>query len=137
MIEYPLELVGVFDRGEPNLERVAIRANLVTELRTFFLGVGLRKDGGAFDPINDNSFWLGQGYVGPNDWIMVYTGKGTPRSSKLPNQDYSIYSMHWGRNSVLFEMDDLVPYLYALDHVRLPTDMELLIQQNRALESQN
>ncbi len=123
MIDIPFELLGVYDRGIPNKERVVIKADDYAELSRFFVGVGIRQPAYSVNPINDNSLWMGSGFVSPGDWIFVYTGTGLPRADKIPNQKNTIYTLHWGRSGVLFQSPEIVPFIYRLDGVRLPNEM--------------
>ena len=123
MIDIPFELLGVYDAGVPNQERIAIRARGYAELGRFFIGVGMRQPSPNLHPINDNTLWMGYGFVAPGDWIYVYTGTGTPRADSIPNQGNTIYTIHWGRTNVLFKSPELIPFIYRVDLVRLPNEM--------------
>ena len=122
MSDIPFEILGVYDRGVPNQERIVIRVYGFTDLNRIFIGVGMRQPPQSILPINDNSLWMGSGFVMPGDWIYVYTGRGNPRVDSIPNQDNKIYTMHWGRTTVLFQSPELVPFIYRLDWVRLPNE---------------
>jgi hypothetical protein len=103
----------VMDRGIPNLERIPIRVTQDYHLQNVWLGLGLKQSTNDMLPINDNLLWLGAGWVKAGDWIFVYTGKGEPKRNQLPNQENSIYTIHWNRSEVIFSSAELFPYLLA------------------------
>ena len=117
----PFGHFNVLDRGVPNQERICFKALQNLDLGKYFVGLGITKGPNLVDPINDNSFWLGKGFVSTEDWIFLYTGVGTPRANDVPNQPYKIYTMHWGRQNVLFRSAEIVPFIYSIDGIFLLT----------------
>src|SRR5687767_1786851 len=92
-----LSIVGVFDRGVPNNERIVLSANQDVNMGQYGLMLGIRGQPGWGTPIPDNLFWFGDGLASKNDLIFVYTGPGEPRASELPMLKAKAYVLHWGR----------------------------------------
>ncbi|WP_299663770.1 hypothetical protein [uncultured Ruegeria sp.] len=111
MIDSALMLMDVVDRGVPNLERIPIKVEEDFYLQYQWIGIGIKQPNSHIFPINDNSMWLGMGWVKKGDWIFVYTGKGEPRSNRIPGLENSIYTVHWNREATLFSSDEIHPYL--------------------------
>jgi hypothetical protein len=115
-----LSIVGVFDRGKPNEERVILRATELVNLGQYGLMIGVRGSDGMAFPIRDNLLWFGDALLNPDDWLVVYTGPGTPRATRLPNSVEWLYSVHWGRSITLLHDPNLVPILFRVDAVQIP-----------------
>lgn len=130
----PLSILDVVDRGVPNSERVPIRVEAHCALGNFWLGIGLRQDVGRVFPINDNLFWLGNGYLTPGDWIFVYSGRGAPRRNAIPNQPNTIYTMHWNRSEVLFQSEELHPILIT-GHLNTPPAFDEQARRNAMINA--
>jgi len=111
MIEYSLNILDVMDRGVPNKERIPIEVVGATNLSRYWIGIGIRTEPRRILPINDNLLWLGQGEVLPGDWVFVYTGQGSPQQNNVPNSVNKIFTIHWNRRSVLFQSEELQPFL--------------------------
>lgn len=106
-----MSILDVVDRGIPNQERIPIFIKNDFYLQTQWVGLGVMQPDKKIFPINDNSFWLGIGWVKKGDWIFLYTGKGEPRINEIPNQETKIYTVHWNREKTLFNSPELHPYL--------------------------
>jgi hypothetical protein len=121
-----LELVGTFDRGLPNQERIVIIANQTSNLGQYGLMIGVRGPNGMAFPIRDNLLWFGDALVNKGDWIFVYTGPGEARTTLLPNTQERLYSIHWGRKETILHHHDLVPILFRVDAVYVPQEITSL-----------
>ncbi len=114
-----ISVVGVFDRGIPNQERIVLHVNETVNLGQYGLMVGVRGGDGTAFPIRDNLFWFGDGFVNRDDWIFVYTGPGVPKATTLPNTQECLYSIHWGRTQTMLLDHDVVPILFRVDAVQV------------------
>jgi hypothetical protein len=117
-----LTIVGVFDRGVPNQERIVLRVNETVNLGQYGIMIGIRGWSGTGVPVRDNLLWFGDGIVNRGDWIFVYTGPGTPKMTTLPNTEERLLSIHWGRQYTILNSDDLVPILFRVDAVQVLTE---------------
>jgi hypothetical protein len=107
----PLFIVSVYGAGQPNNERIVVRASESCNTKNYFMGLALRGDQDTCYPLNDNFFWFGNGQIIAGDWIFLYTGSGEPTANDLPNQPNRIYTVYWRRSTVLFSSSEVIPYL--------------------------
>lgn len=112
-----MTIVGVFDRGVANQERIMIRVNETVNMGQYGLLLGLRSEGAAAIPINDCFYWFGEGLVHSGEFIFVYTGPGEPVDSILPDNKTKTYSLHWGRDTTVLQNIEVVPILFQTDAV--------------------
>lgn len=121
-----LDVHGVFDRGLPNKERIAIYVKSPLNIGQYGLMIGIKASGGTAIPIRDNLFWFGDGFLNAGDWIFIYTGAGTPRASNVPGSNAKLYISHWGKPTTIFQAPELVPILFRVDAVFIPQEKSLL-----------
>lgn len=119
---FELEVNPVFDRGSPNMERIAIYVKMPVNIGRYGIMVGIKGDAGAAFPIKDNMFWFGDGYLNAGDWVFVYTGAGISKVSDIPGTSSKLYSVHWGKQATIFHAQELVPILFRVDAVFVPQD---------------
>ena len=113
-----LLLYPVADRGVPNAERIPIFVRERIDLGQFGLMIGYSAPDKFAMPIKDNLYWFGDGFVNPGDWIMLYTGNGSPRTDDLDQKQGSkMYTIHWGRAQTMFAHSQIVPVLFKIDAV--------------------
>lgn len=115
-----LQILGVYDHGVPNVERVVIQVKKAVDLVQYGLMLGIRGPDGAALPLRDNLLWFGNGWVQEGDWLFVYTAPGEGRITPLPNNDEKLYSVHWGKKQTVFQNRDLVPILFRMDGIQIP-----------------
>lgn len=121
-----LTVIGVHDRGIPNQERIVIAANETVNLGQYGLMVGLKGSTGTAYPIKDNLLWFGDAEIKEGDWLFVYTGHGKAKVSTLPNNSSRIISIHWGRDWTIFLSPEVVPILFRVDAVHVPSTQSAL-----------
>lgn len=126
-----LDVNGVFDRGSPNMERIAIHVKVPLNIGQYGLMVGIKGDAGSAFPIKDHMFWFGDGFLNAGDWIFIYTGAGELRVSDIPGTNAKLYSTHWGKPSTLFHAPELVPILFRVDAVFVPQEKPRLSAPKR------
>lgn len=116
-----LEIFGVYDRGVPNLERIALRVNQPTNLSTYFLILGIRAPLGVdmVYPIQDQSLWLGSIFIEVPSWIFIYTGNGTTSVSKEIHTGDPVHTLYWKKPNIIFDHNDIVPALFHFDYVEI------------------
>lgn len=117
-----LFVLGVQDAGIPNSERIAIRADALVDLSRFGILLVWRM-GNSGIPIRDSFFWFGSGLVMQGDWVFVYTAPGSPNRTTIPNTPNSVYSVHWGRTSTIFQDRNIGPALIRMDSVQFPFEV--------------
>ena len=127
-----LVVLGVYDPGVPNLERVVIQARQSVDLGSFGLMIGVRASNGAAFPLRDNVLWFGHGFIHVGDWLFVYTAPGEGRVTDLPNNEEKLFSIHWGKKATIFNNHDLVPILFRMDAVQIPENLPALEHNQEA-----
>lgn len=125
-----LRVVGVFDRGVPNQERVVLQVNEVVNMGQFALLLGIRQQPATAIPIRDNLLWFGDGVLSRGDWIFVYTGPGEGRVNELPGTAEKLYTVHWGRTQTVLTSLEVVPVLVRVDAVQIPVETRALPGQS-------
>lgn len=121
-----LEIVGIFDHGIPNMERIVLLAHESIDLGNYGLMLGIRGHEGQAYPLRDNFLWFGNGWVQKGDWLFVYTDVGEPRTTDLPNQKEKLYSIHWGKDKTVFQNKELIPLLIRIDAIQVPVSSSTL-----------
>lgn len=113
-----LSIMAVLDRGVPNEECIAVKANEDVNLGQYglMLGVAGGEGKGAW-PQKDNLLWFGDGWIKKDDWLFVYTGTGRAHSTKGTKESETFYSVYWGREHTIFHAIRVVPILFRVDAV--------------------
>lgn len=83
----------------------------------FGLMLGRYTQGASAIPYIDNLFWFGDAFMGPGDWMFVYTGPGKPSSIPAANSVNRIYYLYWGKPTTLFAEPAVAPILFRVDAV--------------------
>lgn len=123
-----LSLIGVFDRGVPNQEHVAIRVDAHVDMASYGMLVGWAAVGGGVLPVPNNFFWFGNGLLSPGDWIFLYTAPGQARVDTLKDGK-RLCVLHWGRTQTMFHTPSYVPLLVRIDaYQTTPPAPELIAQ---------
>jgi hypothetical protein len=123
-----LSVVGIYDRGVPNQERIVLFVNTTINLGQYGIMLGIRDQAGTARPIRDNLFWFGDGIVNKGDWLFLYTGPGEPRFSTVPNNPEKIFTLHWGRNVTILGEGIIVPILFKVESVQVPISEPNLLE---------
>jgi len=123
-----LSVVGTYDRGVANQERIVLLVNTTINLGQYGIMLGIKDQSGMARPIRDNLFWFGDGIVNKGDWLFLYTGPGEPRFSTIPNNQEKIFTLHWGRNVTILGDGIIVPILFKVESVQIPTSEPNLLE---------
>lgn len=110
-----LGLICVLDRGVPNKECIAFKVRADIDLGAYGVMLGLY-DNGQARPIRDSLYWFGNGRVKEGDWILLYTGGGSPRSREDEGGNKT-YVVFWGRSKTIFGNSQMVPVLFRMDAI--------------------
>lgn len=127
MIYFPpiveFSVVGVFDPGVPNQERIVMRPTQKINLGNFGLMVAVESESeDSLRPVNNQFMWLGDVEVEPPSWVIIYTGPGEDRRSRLPDRDESAIVLHWGQRQTVFVNDRIRPVFFRIGSVLISED---------------
>lgn len=116
-----LSVLGIYDAGVANLERIVLRANQPVDLTYYLLVIAMKAQGdtGAL-PLKDNMLWLGNTNLNTGDWVYVYTAPGVAQTSELPNNSNKVVSLYWGKNQTIFQAMHLTAALVKIDQIQYP-----------------
>lgn len=90
-----ITLEGVYDRGAPNAERIAYRAQRQVDLGEYIVCLAATMPDGTVAPLPDQMLWLGAEQVDAGHWIFVYTGAGNRRATRTTGGEPAVV-IHWG-----------------------------------------
>jgi hypothetical protein len=106
-------IIGLFDAGVPNSERIVIQPNRQLSLAGVGIAVGVAINEGDAAPIFDNIFWFPGMIVEPPVVLYVYTGQGATRQTTAWEKRPALV-FHWQRPVTIFNSKDIVPILFRL-----------------------
>jgi hypothetical protein len=115
-----LRLLGVYDRGIPNKERIVLKAKQNLDIGWYALILSIRGPSpGHATPMRDSLYWFGSGNVAANDWLFIYTGTGT--DTKIPSNDKTctLFIQFWNRPQTIFHNKQIVPVLWRLNGITI------------------
>jgi hypothetical protein len=120
-----LTVVGLFDAGIANRERVVFRVEAPLHFANFYVGLAIKLNDGNHSPLTDFVYWMG--HYGKAEWappgalIILYTGRGEDLITTVADEAYiQAYVMHWGRDKTLMSTADatfVVPMVMKVDAV--------------------
>jgi len=115
-----ISIIGVFDRGEPNLERIVLRTNTWVNLSEYGMMIGILGPHNLASPIYDHLYYFKtETFLIPDSWIFLYTGPGKDISSKMPDSEEPAYIFHWGKPFTVFAWTEIIPILFRIGSVQL------------------
>jgi hypothetical protein len=98
---HELAIVGVFDPGIPNRERIVLRPTEAVNLAAFGLLLSVTGDGGGVFPISDQFFWFGGRWITPPCWLVVFTGPGQYNEGMHETSGEPVLEFHWAKRAVV------------------------------------
>ena len=115
-----LNIVGVYDRGVPNLERVVLRPKDNIELGRYFMFLARLDAPRLGVPIPEPYLWLGDETLGATHWVVVYTGPGERTWERHPDTGEAIRVLHWGHKVTVLNDPQVVPVLAEIGAIDFP-----------------
>jgi len=112
-----ISVIDVLDRGVANSECIALSAHEDFDIGQHGLMIGVLQPNGFATPVHDHMFWFGDARINEDDWIFIFTGSGQRKQSQGVEQDASIYTLYWGKDTTLFANTNVVPVLFRVDSV--------------------
>src|SRR5262249_13861146 len=108
-----ITLYGVYDRGQPNKERIVLRNDFAVNLAEYGLLRGIKVGDRTATPVRDSFFWFGEVELEVPTLIYVYTGPGSMKFTQADGHPAVVF--HWGKNETLFNQEILVPIVFRLE----------------------
>lgn len=112
-----LSIIGVFDRGVANSERIVLYAHQSLNLGQYGIMLGMRESENSAFPLRDHLFWFGDGIIEPRTWLFIYTGPGEARKTIMPNSQETAFVLHWGKPTTVLANLNIVPVLFRVEAV--------------------
>lgn len=96
-----LEIINIYDRGIKSKELIWIKVLADTDLVNYIIFDTEYLDPNAISEAPKNTYWFQSKFVKAGDYVILYTGTGTPSESK--NNDGSTnHFLYWGNRSTLW-----------------------------------
>jgi hypothetical protein len=115
-----LSLLGTYDRGIPNQERIVFDVSPQTNLSQYIVLLGFRDPhSGAVFPYKDYLFWFGNISAEQLTKVFLYTGPGEFRNAFVQNTTIPAFVFHWGHPQTLFADTSVLPILVQIGGVAL------------------
>ncbi len=128
---YAIHIIGVFDRGIANNERIVFKADTWLNLAEFGVMIGFTVDDNLAKPYLDHLFHFPEIDVDPGTLIFLYTGPGKNYKGNMPKNAEPFHVLHWGKPSTVFAHSSIVPILFqvgAIEVGRRPIDLPQIKQ---------
>jgi hypothetical protein len=109
-----LTIIGVFDPGVPNEERIVLRPEVVVPLNGYGIAVGIPAPGVGALPLFDNCFWFPEIEVSPPAWVILFTGPGKTKTFSTVEGE-NVLTLHWQRPYTIFGGSEVIPILFRVD----------------------
>jgi hypothetical protein len=98
-----LSIAGIFDRGVPNKERIALSVAVEANLSSYVTLLSRYNPGRqTIASGNMTSYWFSPATVKPGDFVILYTGSGTNASNPRPTGGTNHF-FYWGLKSTIFD----------------------------------
>ena len=114
-----MDLVGIFDRGVANKERITLRPKMQIDLGCYGIMLGVKTPNGLATPIQNELFWFGDGTVQPPQWLFIYTGEGKSFIGTTEVSNEPAIALFWNKPNVIFTNFSIVPILFRVSDVLL------------------
>jgi hypothetical protein len=108
-----LAMVGVWNRGVPNRERVVLVATEQTNLGKYAL-VTARRTNQGYEPQADHFHWFQDQDLAVGVYVVVFTGSGQAGWTTLQGSGALTWVVHAGYPHVLYANTSIVPLLVEI-----------------------
>lgn len=107
----PLHMLGVWDRGVPNRERIVLRADAFLDITRLFVAPAVRGEDGGYRL--GRPFAVGQQEVlAPGQHLVIYTGPGSPVNTFILGTNDPALVVHLGAPVTLFGDPSVHPVVF-------------------------
>lgn len=112
-----LEITGVWERGIPNRERIAIKVKEPLDLSNYILVLGIPIAEQIAVPLEDHAFYFGKETIYPPHWIIIYTGPGDRKLTHMQDSREPALVLHWGKPTTILNDERIVPVLISFEGI--------------------
>ncbi|MBY0276096.1 hypothetical protein K2Z84_12185 [Candidatus Binatia bacterium] len=113
-----MELLGIYDSGIPNQERITYRTHASLNLGEYILCLGAQQPDGSVAPIQNTLLWLGDERLDQDSFLFVYTGRGQRRSTVAGGRPALV--LHWQSPQTMFNLPGVVPVTFHISGILAP-----------------
>lgn len=114
-----IDLLGVWDRGVPNTERVVMQCHAGVELGDYCLVCGPPSPTGGIHPSPHHFYKFPFILVAPGSWIVLYTGRGQQFVAPMAGTNQPVHALYWGRDFTIFSDPAWSPALLRISGIGL------------------
>jgi hypothetical protein len=118
---------GVYDRGVPNKERIALKVLESVDLSRCLLLLGFPINPTSAYPLKNHVFLLGQEQVVPPHWILIYTGPGERKLTREVHSREPALVLHLGEARTILHDERVAPILISVDGILVGSAPQLLL----------
>jgi hypothetical protein len=130
-----IEIFGVYDRGVPNEERIALRVKRQINLRDYLMILGVPISEQLAFPLEGNLYHFSSELVDSPAWIFFYTGTGERRITREVQTGEPAIVIHWGKQYTILNDERVVPVILGIDGVLVGGTKSLLLFPPKEIES--
>jgi hypothetical protein len=110
-----LTLVGIYERGIPNKERVAISVAVEVNLTFYALIISAYTPGRQGVLAGSRlAYWFNPLVVKPGDWVVLYSGTGVNTTEKRTDGGTNHF-FHWGLPNTVWDNPESCAILCELN----------------------
>ncbi|MDD4993029.1 MAG: hypothetical protein PHR83_12430 [Paludibacter sp.] len=109
-----LEIIKIIDRGVAGKERLWLRVLAECDLSYFIVFDTVYTSQNSISNIQKNAYWFNSKKVKTGDYVILYTGRGTPSIST--NNDGTInHFLYWGNDKTIWNKQGDCAVLFELN----------------------
>jgi|ERR1700733_3667573 len=110
-----LTIVGIFDRGVANSERVAISVSVEANLTYYAVLLSAYTTGKTGVLAGSRlAYWFNPAIVKPGDWVILYSGPG-PNATEKRTDGGTNHFFHWGLQNTIWHPPESCAILVELN----------------------
>jgi hypothetical protein len=111
-----IQLLGIADKGIPNLERLHMAVIAPTNLVNYAVFDTEKTQGGkGVIPTPKNTYWFTSCDVKPGDQIVLYTKRGMP-SKEARTDGYTNHFYYWNKDRTLWHGPNACAVLIEINY---------------------
>jgi hypothetical protein len=109
-----IDIIGILDRGTPNLERLHLRVRIPVSLHYYAIFVTNYVTSSSIASTPRNAYWFPAQQVYPGHDVVLYTGKGVNKSEALVTAQTHFF--YWGLDATVWNRPEDCAVLVELSN---------------------